>query len=211
LVSRDGQSVIEAESGALVGNAVVRKPASAWTGESQWSGSFVAAGPGSTVSWALPAADQPRLVQPIAELKAGSPARSVFTVGDCVVGTVRYGAVGAQGNAPSPTELVPVDLPGRAPAGARTVTARTSGGTGNLDALLVIPLVSRLTTAGHGSGLVLLNSVASTVAQRRIDLPGSGRLTIRSYDRNGRLVDIAQRGAPIAKVWPGGFTIATRR
>ncbi len=211
LVSRDGQSVIEAESGALVGDAVVRKPASAWTGESQWSGSFVAAGPGSTVSWALPAVDQPRLVQPIAELKAGSPARSVFAIGDCVVGTVRYGAVGAQGNAPSPTELIPVDLPGRAPAGARTVTARTSGGTGNLDALLVIPLVSRLTTAGRGSGLVLLNSVASTVAQRRIDLPGSGRLTIRSYDRNGRLVDIAQRGVPFAKVWPGGFTIATRR
>ncbi len=212
IVSRHGQSLVEAESGTLAGNAIIRTPASAWTGESLWSGSYVAAGPGSTVSWPLLAADQPRLVQPIAELVPGSSARSTFTIGSSqVVGVVRYGAVGAQGNAPSPTELLPIDLRGAVPRAVVRVTATTSGGTGNLDALLVIPLVSTLTTTGNGHAAVLLNSVATTVAQRRIAIPGTGPISIRSYDRDGRLVRSGNRHyETIAKVWPGGFTIATR-
>ena len=66
--------------------------------------------PGSTVSWTLPAGDQPRLVQPVVELLPGSMARSTCHSGRTTLGKVRFGDVGAQGNAPSPTELIPVEL-----------------------------------------------------------------------------------------------------
>lgn len=210
VVTRNGQYTVEAESGTLTGNAVVRTPVSAWTGESLWSGSFVAAGPGSRVSWPLPGTDQARLVQPVAELTPGSRARTRFSVGGHVLGVVRYGAVGAQGNAPSPTELLPIDLPRAAPAAAVTVTATTTAGTGNLDALLVIPLVSTLTTTGSGHAVVLLNSVAATVQQRSFTIPGSGAATIRSYDRNGRVVQsTGPSNVKVASVWPGGFTVVS--
>ncbi len=212
IVSRDGQRVVEAESGTLTGNAAVQTPTAAWTGESQWSGgSFVAAGPGSTVSWALPAAAQSRLVQPIVELAPGSKSTTIFKAGSQSLGEVRYGSVGAQGNAPSPTELMPVAPRVAAPAHAVTVTASTRGGTGNLDALLVIPLISTLSSGGGGHGVVLLNSVASTVQLRAVRPPGSGPVTTRSYDRDGRLVHTQTgQAATRAEIWPGGFTIANR-
>ncbi|MET3805494.1 hypothetical protein ABIB25_002498 [Nakamurella sp. UYEF19] len=211
LVSRDGQQVIEAETAALQGNAAVQTPASAWTGESQWSGSFVAAGAGSTVTWPLPAAGQPRLVQPIAELTPGSKAQSTFSADGRMLGRVRFGAVGAQGNAPSPTALLPIDLWVPAPAKATTLTATTKGGTGNLDALLVIPLVSTLTTQGNGHGTVLLSSVVSSSQLHRVAVPGSGPFVVRSYDRNGVLHRSSTCGSgALVEILPGGFTIASR-
>ncbi|QNK79344.1 hypothetical protein [Nakamurella sp. PAMC28650] len=211
LVSRDGQKVIEAETGVLQGNASVRNPSSAWTGESQWSGSFVAAGAGSAISWPLAAADQPRLVQPIAELTPGSNAQTRFTADGRALGRVRFGAVGAQGNAPSPTELLPIDLRMAAPAKATSVIATTVGGYGNLDALLVIPMISTLITDGGGHGTVLLSSVAASSQLRRIVVPGSGPTVVRAYDRNGVLQRCSTGGAgALVEVLPGGFTIASR-
>lgn len=211
IVSRHGQVVVEAESGSRSGAAAVVTPSSAWTGESSWSGSAVAVGPGSTVTWSLPADDQPRLVQPVVELVPGATARSTFRAGSAVLGTVRYGTVGAQGNAPSPTQLQPVALDGPVPTGPATITAVTVGGTGNLDALLVVPLVSRLCLAGNGSTTWLLSSVSTQVRYQRVDLPGTGPLVVRTYDRNGRAVrPIGRRptgGVPVA---PGGFTIVSR-
>jgi hypothetical protein len=49
-------------------------------------------------------------VEPVVDLLAGSGARSAFSVDRTRLGTVRYGAVGPQGNVPSPIELVPIDL-----------------------------------------------------------------------------------------------------
>jgi hypothetical protein len=212
IVSRHGQVMVEAETGSRTGDATVVTPTSAWTGESSWSGPYVAAGPGSTLTWSLPADDQPRLVQPVVELIPGSTARTTFRAGPAVLGTVRYGTVGVQGAAPSPTQLQPVALNGPVPAGPATVTALTTGGTGNVDALLVIPLVSRLALAGNGSNTVLLSSVSNQVRYQRVDLPGSGPLVVRTYDRDGRVVQrlVGRRppvGVPVA---PGGFTIVTR-
>jgi len=68
---RDGLTVLEAESGSLYGDSTIVTPPSAWTGESKFSGgTYVAAGPGSTIRWALPASIQPRLVQPVARAGA---------------------------------------------------------------------------------------------------------------------------------------------
>lgn len=108
--TRDGLRIVEAENGTVTGQAVTVQPTSAWTGESQWSGQYVAAGPGSTISWQLPADTQARLIQPVVELTPQSPARTTFTAGRSRLGVIDYGAVGPQGNAPSPTQLTPVQL-----------------------------------------------------------------------------------------------------
>ncbi|MDQ6659247.1 MAG: hypothetical protein M3Z00_13680 [Actinomycetota bacterium] len=209
---RDGLTVVEAESGTLTGNAVVAQPESSWTGESQWSGSLVAAGAGSTVRWSLPSAGQPRLVQPVVELVRGSTARTAFSLGRHATSTLRYGKVGAQGNAPAAGMLVPVDLSLTAPAAATTVTARTIGGTGRIDNLLVMPQVASLVAAGNGGATALLTSKARCTQLRPVALAGTGRATVKSYDRNGRLLRTREvSGSSIsAVVAPGGFTIVSR-
>ncbi len=221
--TRDGLQVLEAEDAALAGGATVTTPASAWTGESLWSnGKYVSAPDGSTVTWSVPAADQPRLVQPVAGLTAGSDARSKITASgsardSSTLGTVRYGAVGTQGNAPSPIELLPVAMKKTVGAEAVSVTAATSGGTGALDALLVMPEVATLLSGGDGHDTALLTSKASGDRWRAVELgsshPGSDvPATVSVYDRAGKLVDQhTEAGAQIkVLVRSGGFTEVTR-
>ena len=95
---RDGLQVIEAQSAVLGSGAVVVHSVSAWTDESQWSGSYVAAGRGRHVDdpGRRPAAAGPTGGGTLARLS------STLISGRRTLGTVRYGAVGAQGNAPAP-------------------------------------------------------------------------------------------------------------
>lgn len=210
---RDGLTVVEAESGTLAGGASVQTPASAWTGESLWSGAYVAAPAGSTVTWTLPAADQPRLVQPSVELTPGSSAVSVFASGGRPLGTVRYGNVGAQGDAPSPTMLLPVDLGRTLPAAATTVSATTSAGTGAIDALLVMPVVATLTASGDGGSVAVLTSKSGRSEQRTVTLPGAGQATASVYSSDGIQIGRPQQtaaGAVTVRIPPGGFAVVTR-
>ncbi len=210
---RDGLQVLEAETATLTDGAVVTEPESAWTGESQWSGgAYVSAPAGSKVSWALPAAPQPRLVQPVVGLTQNSTARSTVLAGSTRLGSIRYGAVGAQGNAPSPIELLPIDLRRYVGTRATTVSVRTAGGTGLLDALLVMPEVATLLSDGAGHATALLSSKSSTQERRRVALGGSGAAVVSSYDRSGRLVGRSTTGTatPWVSIQPGGFTIVTR-
>jgi hypothetical protein len=210
--TRDGLSLVQAESGTITGNAVVQQPASGWTGESQWSGSYVAAGPGSSVTWLVPAGPGQRLVQPVVELIDGSPARSVFSANGHRLGQVQFGAVGPQGNAPAAGMLTPVDLGGSVPAGATTVRMDTVGGTGNVDALLVMPLIARLTASGGSAATALLTSRSASFEVRTIVLGAGGAATVRAYDRRGQLLTswTAWDRSVLAPVAPGGFTIVTR-
>ena len=211
---RDGLSVVEAETGALTGNATVQTPLSAWTGESQWSGgSYVTAGPGSTIGWTLPASPAgSRLIQPVVQLIAGATARTRFTAGRRPLGLINFGAVGGQGNAPAVGMLIPVNLPRPVPAGPLTITATTSGGAGNIDALMVLPVVATLSADGGGRAVALLTSKSGTREIRPVTLPGVGPVRVSSYDRDGRMLGtICRRGASVtAEVAAGGFTIAVR-
>jgi len=205
--------VLEAESGSLSGDSTIVTPPSAWTGESKFNGgTYVAAGPGSTIRWALPASIQPRLVQPVVELAPGSSARSTVLAGRSTLGTVRFGAVGPQGNAPSPTELLPIALPHPVDPTARTVTLRTFGGNGNVDALLVMPEVATLSAQGAGHAVALLTSKSRTSELRAVPLGGSGTAVSSAYDRSGRLLSrSATTGSnPTVSVASGGFTVLTR-
>jgi hypothetical protein len=205
-MSRDGQRTVEAESGRLTGPATVVTPASAWTGESQWSGgSYLRLEAGGQVSWTVPAAAQPRLVAAVINQVPGPGAVSAFGG----LGRVRYGGGGAQGVSPAPGALVPVAVPRYLPAGATSLGATGVRGSGELDALLLTPLVSTLVAEGNGAGVVLLSSVAGVAREAEIDVPGAGRAIARSYDDRGRAAGVASgRGVITVEVPAGGFVVA---
>ena len=209
---RNGLTVVEAETASVTGAATVVTPDPAWTGESLWSGKAVEIGRGGLASWTLPASDEPRLVQPVVELVQGSRARATVQAGRSM-GIVRFGAVGAQGNAPAEGMLIPADLGVIAPERATVVTARGAGsGTGRIDSLHLMPLVATLAATGDGHATTLLTSKSGRAQDRTIELAGSGRLTAASYDRFGRSVGSRSTFGDrlTVSVPPGGFVLATR-
>ena len=205
---RDGLSVIEAEVATLTGDAAVRTPDSAWTGESLWSGKQVVAGAGATLTWPLPERAGRLLVQPVLALEHGSDAVVRFSADDRSLGRIRVGEVGAQGDAASPVRLTPVALNRTAAAGASLV-ATVSGGTATLDALLVMPEIARLEASGSTGAVVLLTSKSDRRQRRRVSMAGSGRIEAAAYDRSGRTVS-ARLIDGWVPVEPGGFTLVFR-
>ncbi|MBV2355455.1 hypothetical protein KUM39_13935 [Streptomyces sp. J2-1] len=213
ITARDGQRVVEAESARLGGGATKTTPSSAWTGESQWSGgAYVSTGPGSTLTWKIPAGDGPRLLAPVADLTDGGTGTLSFTADDRHLGTLRYGTGGPQGISPAPGALLPVTLNGELPAKSVQLKATGTHGTGALDALLIQPEVSRLVTGADGHGTALLASAATASRTVTVQLPGSGPATVTSYDATGHAHQTREvRGASVrAEVLPGGYTIAAR-
>jgi hypothetical protein len=210
--ARDGQTTIEAETGTLTGPASVVQADPVYTGEAQWSGgAYVQLSPGSTASWVVPAAGQPRLLQAIVNRVPGPAGVSVFAAGGAQLGDVQYGGGGPQGISPTPGALLPVTVPSLLPAAATAVTAATEQGSGQLDAIQLTPLVSALVTSGAGHGVALLNSVATTGRSRTVSVPGTGPTVATSYDRNGRLQQTFHGGGSVTvDVPPGGFAIALR-
>ncbi|HZX06514.1 hypothetical protein [Kribbella sp.] len=178
----DGLRLVEAESGT--GGQVVTPPA-AWTGESQWSnGSYLALD--GTATWTLPAATQPRLVLPVVNVTE-HPDRTVWSSGGKVLGTLNYRG-GPQGISAAPGALLPLTLAKPLPA---TATRMTATGTGQLDALLLIPLISSL-RIGRATLLV-------SVDTRPVRVLGEHAW---NYDASGKLV---AQGKAIVE--PGGFTV----
>ena len=206
IVHRDGPRTVEAESATLTGGTQVVRPDSPWTGESQWSGGAYVSG-GGRLTWTLPASTQPRLAEPVASLLPGSAARAEFTSSGARLGRVRFGAVGPQGTAPAPGALLPVTLPVSLPAGAAALTAEVSGGSGDLDAVRLTPLISQV-VAGHTA---LLSSVSGTPRTVAVTVPGAGRLRIATYDTTGRTKETRTVDGRTATVTvpPGGFALLT--
>ena len=211
---RDGQQTIEAEAARLTGPAEVVTASPVSTGESQWSGgAYVQLATGSALSWAFPADNQPRLVQAVVNRVPGSGGVSDFAAPSGGLGAVRYGGGGgAQGISPAPDALLPVTLRGVLPAGAVQLTAATPRGPGQLDAVLLTPLIAALVTTGDAHSVALLNSEARTPGARAVSLPGAGRIVARSYDQHGRLWRVTTSTGPTitVPVPGGGFAIAAR-
>lgn len=185
----DGLQIVEGESAA--GGQIVTPP-SAWTGESQWSnGSYLALD--TTATWTLPAATQPRLVLPVVNLTE-TAARTRWTTGGRTLGTLDHRG-GPQGISAAPGALQPLTLTTPLPVGTTTLTA-TATGTAQIDALLLIPLISSLRIGDA----TLLASVDTD--PRTVSVPGRRAYT---YDASGKLV--AQGNPARAVVRPGGFTV----
>lgn len=214
ITSRDGQHTIEAETATLTGAATVVLANPAWTGESQWSnGAYVQLSAGSRLSWTVPLSDQPRLLQAVINRVPGPGATSTFIAGGRQLGEVHYGGGGAQGASPAPGALLPVTVPRDLAGDASQLTADTrGGGAGQIDAILLTPLLSTLITSGNGHAVALLNSVADTQRSRTVTLPGTGPTIAASYDTHGNLwrLTMATGGTITVPVPAGGFAIALR-
>ena len=212
LVSRDGQRVVEAEAGRRDGPAAVVVPASAWTGESQWSGgAYLQLGSGGTVSWTVPATTQPQLVAAVLNRVPGPAGLGAVTTPAGPLGAVDFGGGGAQGVSAAPGMLLPVTVPRAFPAGTTELSATGPPGGGQLDALLLTPLVSTVVTRGGGSGVVLLSSVAGAARRLTITVPGSGRTVASAYDDHGRPRGVVTGSGPVTVEVPaGGFVVAVR-
>jgi hypothetical protein len=211
--------LVEAETGTLDGAAEVVTPASAWTGESAWSGgAYVRLGPGGRVSgtvdlpvgggwWLFPVLDRMQISAGMVGTRHrldGQPA-----------GRADHGGAGAQGVTAVPGFL---DLgttgPVEAGAGPADLVS-TYAGTGpeaRLDAVMAQPEVEWLVLAGGGGGQAVARSFARHREVRVLDLAGTGPASARSYDRAGRLVEVVTSpgGHLRVPVAPGGFTVASR-
>ena len=207
-------SLVEAESGTLAGVATVVTPASAWTGESLWSGGrYVELGPGSgvSVSTTLPETGRYRLLPVFDRQEAPVHSRGTrHRLDDAPLGIEWHGGAGPQGVSPTSGYLDIGNVGTNRVLQAGLVTVESSyvgdGAPVRLDALLVQPEVERLLLAGDGGRQGILHSWSSQRRLATVDA-GAGRLTAFAYDANGRLVKTTRgTGAFAVPVEPYGFT-----
>ena len=207
VVSRDGLTVVQAESATATTGTVVT-PASAWTGESQFGGgAYLSLPTGSTATLAIPAGSGARHLEPVTFQPNPGSASSVWTNGRLPLGVIRDG-VGAQGITAVPGALLPQTLTLPIGAAAATVTARATSGTVELDAVIVRPLVSRLLLRGAAS-TELVHSTSMIPLPTTVGVAGV-RATVRVYDSVGRLVTSRDAtGVTTILLRPGGFAVVT--
>lgn len=186
---------VEAESGSLSGAATVVTPASAWTGEAQWSnGHYIDLGPGGSDSIkANLTASGGYLIYVVFDKQPG-PADAVGVevgIDGAIIGIDREGGAGVQGVSPNPDYLWVDSLEVHRPltAGLHTVTV-TYLGSGvlhaKIDALLIQPEVESKVLQQASNRLALAKSLSGETAQYR--LPESGRWQVYIYDRDGELL-----------------------
>jgi hypothetical protein len=207
---RHTERVLEAESATLAGGAAVVTPASAWTGESQWSGgAYATLPPGGSVAFGVVAAE-PGIVEPVALRSAGAGGGATRWN---PLGALSHVDAGAQGGSAIPGVLEAQTLGAPLAAGAPLTATQASSGTTALDAVLFQPLIESLALAGDGGhGQALVRSFAAAPRTAAIAVPGSGRAQATSYDAAGRTAAQASGSGPTVSIAvpPGGFAIASR-
>ena len=212
---RVGSTTVEAEGAQLTGSATAVKPASTWTGESQYGGSgYVELGNNGSATLAIPNGSS-RLVLPVVDLQPGSSAVTTFRYGAQTLGVVRSGDIGAQAVSSAPGALLPVTLQVTLPAGAPSITATTKASgndTARLDALMLEPLVSRYVLGGDGHGTAVLRSASHVIERTTVAVPGTGTARVYVYDTAGRLLSqgLSNSSTVPVTVVAGGFTIVRR-
>lgn len=212
-VGTDGLKVAEAESGTITGGAVI-KPASAWTGEANWSGgAYVALNAGGTVKIPVPASDQERNVYPIVNQRPEAAGTTSWTSGRTLLGTTANGGAGAQGITAAPGMLFPFSLDRTLPAGEDSVAAK-AGSDVSIDGVLLQPQISSVSVSGSAGQSTLYISAAPGSLDRKVNLPQGFHLNQQAFDANGRNLTPRpdQNGANHSgrvTVAPGGFTWVT--
>ncbi|GAA3594123.1 hypothetical protein [Kribbella ginsengisoli] len=206
-----GLHTLEAESATLTAGAAVVTPPSPWTGESQWSNnSYVAFPSGSKAQWTLAPSDQPQLALPIVDVVPDRQAgRTNWSADGHPLGSINHGTGGPQGISAAPGALLPRTLPTYLPANG-TLTATASGSTAlRVDAILLLPLVSRLQLSSASSTAILLTSVDTHPRSHAVTVGSARRSTVSAYDKSGALKSRFTTTARTfeAPVRPGGFTV----
>jgi len=220
---QDAATKVEAESGALAGGTTVVTPASAWTGEAQWSGGAyvdLPAGASDTVAVTAPVSGRYFVYIVFDKQQAAAGTVGVNVAVDGVAaGTDDEGGAGAQGVSPNP-DLLWIDsvaVPQTLGVGAHAVTLTGLGAMhAKIDAVLLQPAVEdKMLDNGAGGTLALYKSFAGTTLLR--DLPvgaGVDRWFVSAYRSDGRLLlayPVSATYPHTVFVLPYGYTIVTGR
>lgn len=205
--------LVEGEVGTFSGNATVVNPESLWTGESLFSGTgYASLGAGSTATYDL-GEHGDALLMPVVDFQNGSTGVTHFRNSrGRWIGKVQAGNIGPSGDSAGQGALLPVTLRRTLAANSETITARSRGDETRLDALMVQPLVTSLVLGGNGHGTALVRSASKSTERTRVDVPGYGHATVRSYDGYGRLLQTKRsvsRSVPV-RVVSGGFVLVRR-
>ncbi|HEY3867710.1 MAG TPA: hypothetical protein VGM10_05150 [Actinocrinis sp.] len=211
----DGMQTIAAASGTVTGPASVETPASQWTGSASFfDDTYVDAKAGSTVTIAIPAGLGAVNVYPVINRQQGDEGSTSWSVNvpnsakPLALGKTANGGVGAQGIAPTPTELIPMSLGRAAPAGATTLTAQVTSGDAQINAVIIQPVVSTLTMAGP-SGPYTLYVNGSTQPQTATNTSATASAIVTEYSDTGSLIWSGRIQHGVVPVAPAGFTTVT--
>ncbi|TFC92303.1 hypothetical protein [Cryobacterium sp. TMT4-31] len=217
-VATDGLSVVEAESGTITGGTVTT-PASAWTGEANWSGgAYVDLAAGGTLRITVPTDDQARRVHPIVNQVVDPAGTTTWTVGSKrpgkgkapLLGSTANGGAGEQGVTEAPGQLLPLPLANTLPGKASEVVGTTDASV-QLDALLIQPLISTVAVTGPDGYSTLFVSADVADTKRRIDVPRGQQLVQQAFDAAGQPIPDAHKGKGDKRggtvfIAAGGFT-----
>jgi len=219
---QDAAAKVEAESGALAGGATVVTPASAWTGEAQWSGGAyvdLPAGASDTVAVTAPISGRYLVYIVFDKQQAAGTVGVNVGVDGVAAGTDDEGGAGAQGVSPNPDYLWidSVAVPQALGAGAHTVTLSGLGAThAKIDAVLLQPAVEdKVLDDGVGATIALYKSFAGATLRR--DLPvvtGVDRWFVSAYRDDGRLLlayPVSAAYPNTVLVLPYGYTVVKGR
>jgi hypothetical protein len=206
---RSTWSLVEAESGQLDSGAFVYQPASAWTGESLWSGGAgVQLPPGGTLTISVDqVASGPNLLMPVVLLDP-SAGTTTWRTPRRVAGVVRHSRVGPQGDSPAPG-LLAVETLHKTVKDLESVVVQGSKRDSVVDALLVQPEVEHVVLANGSSATALLRSFARHTERVTISLPVGTTAHVESYDDTGRLVrrSSAPANEVMIRIPAGGFAV----
>lgn len=208
----DGMQWLPAEEAQLAGDAAIVTPDSAWTGESNWHGSYVLAGDGGTVRFPLDAdalaavslggATAHPLLHRLAEEAGVAHWTTIDAAGArTALGTLELGGAGDPGATEWDGELRPVRLETPIPAGAVAIEV-VSEGRLELDELMLLPAVTTAEFAVDRGKTVTLH-VASADAKLQL-APGQ---TGSAYRADGTRVGPVNHGR---RSVPGGTFVVTR-
>lgn len=207
VISMHGLTTVEAEDATSTTGAVVA-PASAWTGESLYSGSTLVLDRRDTATFDLGVDEVDRWVEPVAWIPEDAVARSIWRSDGTGAGSLD-GRGEPQGISPVPGVLLPRVLPVVVDASDSSLTARVVKGEVTLDALLVRPVVSRLHLEGDGGATELVHSSARSPQQVSVGFDDRTS-TARVYGPDGDLrSEVQVSGTATVSVPTGGFAVVS--
>jgi hypothetical protein len=204
IAEREGLEVVEAEAAVDTDGAVSAPDPS--TGESSASGGALTLSRGQHAVFDIGSEATRRWVEPVVFTQPGAVGTSLWR-SRIPLGLLRVTGP-AQGISPAPGALAPHSLPLPVAGDRGEVRVDVVSGSLTLDALIVRPLVSRLTLRGPGGRTELVHSAAQVTQLTRVGGDGA-RAVVRIYDDRGALVrERIVDGATTVLLPPGGFAIA---
>ncbi|MGP5127687.1 hypothetical protein ACTXKL_14210 [Brachybacterium tyrofermentans] len=208
-----GMQWIQAEDAQLGGGAAVVEPDGAWTGESNWQGSYVLADQGGTVRFDLDAdargvvAAGGATAHPVIHRLAEDAGTARWTAIDAEgegtdLGELDLGSVGGPGSTEWDGVLKPVRLKTPIPAGTVALEV-VSDGRMELDALMLLAAITEAVLEVDRGGRITLHAASATADVR--SAPGQPGTVYRADGTRLGPVNRTHRNVP-----EGAFAITRR-